>query len=78
MKSGEPDVLWPGRCEFFAVSSGTTAGPTKFLPVTDDMLAHFRRAGLDSLLYYTVRVEDTDVLRGRHLYPWRQHDAQPD
>jgi hypothetical protein len=68
MKSGEADVLWPGRCAVFAISSGTTAGPAKYLPVTDDMRAHFRRAGLDSLLYYTARVEDTDVLRGRHLY----------
>ena len=68
MKSGELDVLWPGRCALFAVSSGATAGPTKYLPVTDEMLAHFHRAGLDSLLYYTARIGDTDVFRGRHLF----------
>ena len=68
MKNGEADVLWPGRCAYFAVSSGTTAGPTKYLPVTREMLAHFRQAGLDSLLYYTARVGRTDVLRGRHLF----------
>jgi hypothetical protein len=68
MKRGEPNVLWPGRCEYFAVSSGTTAGPTKYLPVTSDMLEHFRKAGRDSVLYYTARVGDTDVLRGRHLF----------
>jgi hypothetical protein len=68
MKSGEPDVLWPGRCAHFAISSGTTAGPTRFLPVTDAMLAHFRQAGIDSLLYYTARIGDTDVFRGRHLF----------
>ncbi|MFA5057887.1 MAG: GH3 auxin-responsive promoter family protein [Opitutaceae bacterium] len=68
MKHGEPDVLWPGRCAFFAVSSGTTAGRTKYLPVTGDMLAHLRKAGLDSLLYYTARVGHTGVLRGRHLF----------
>ena len=38
MKRGEADVLWPGRCAHFAVSSGTTAGRTKFLPVTPDLL----------------------------------------
>jgi hypothetical protein len=68
MKRGEPDVLWPGRCAFFAVSSGTTDGRTKYLPVTSEMLAHFRKAGLDSLLYYTARVGHTSVLRGRHLF----------
>src|SRR5471032_1302857 len=54
-KRGESDVLWPGQCALFAVSSGTTAGRTKYLPVTEEMLVHFRRAGFDSLLYYTVR-----------------------
>lgn len=68
MKRGEPDVLWPGRCAFFAVSSGTTAGRTKYLPVTEDMLRHFRRAGLASLFYYTARVGHAGVFRGRHLF----------
>jgi hypothetical protein len=65
---GEPGVLWPGRCAFFAVSSGTTAGRTKYLPITEEMFAHFRKAGLDSLLYYTARVGRTSVMLGRHLF----------
>ncbi len=68
VRRGEADVLWPGRCAFFAVSSGTTAGRTKYLPVTEEMLGHFRRAGLDSLLYYTVRVKHAAMFRGRHLF----------
>ncbi|HTJ78365.1 MAG TPA: GH3 auxin-responsive promoter family protein [Rariglobus sp.] len=68
MKRGEENVLWPGRCSFYAVSSGTTAGRTKFLPVTEAMVAHFRKAGLDSLLYYTARVGHTGVFQGKHLF----------
>lgn len=68
MKQGEPSVLWPGQCAHYAVSSGTTAGRTKFLPVTDAMLAHFRRAGLDSLCYYARRTGRASVFRGRHLF----------
>lgn len=68
MKSGEPNVLWPGHCSFYAVSSGTTAGRTKYLPITEGMLEHFRKAGLDSLLYYTARVGHTGVFRGKHLF----------
>ncbi|GAB1490197.1 GH3 auxin-responsive promoter family protein [Opitutaceae bacterium] len=67
MKQGEESVLWPGFCSFYAVSSGTTAGACKCLPVTEAMLRHFRRAGLDALLYYTARVGHTAVFRGRHL-----------
>jgi len=68
IKAGEADVLWPGRCSFFAISSGTTAGRTKYLPVTAAMLDHFRRAGLDSLFYYTARVGHAGVFHGRHLF----------
>jgi hypothetical protein len=67
-KAGEASVLWPGHCNFYAVSSGTTAGRTKYLPVTAGMLEHFRKAGLDSLLYYTARVGHTGVFRGKHLF----------
>jgi len=67
MKRGESGVLWPGRCAFFARTPGTTDGNGKLLPVTGEMLAHFRRATMDSLLYYTVRVRHAGVFRGRHL-----------
>ncbi len=68
MKRGEADVLWPGQCSFYAVSSGTTVGRTKYLPITAEMFAHFKRAGLDSLLYYSARVGHARVFRGRHLF----------
>ena len=67
MKRGEADILWPGRCAFYALSSGTATGQAKWLPVTEEMLAHFRRAGTDALLCYTARVGHTGVVRGRHL-----------
>jgi len=67
MKHGEADVLWPGRCKYFALSAGTSSGHTKDLPVTDALLGHFRKAGLASLLAYTARVGHTRVLQGRHL-----------
>jgi hypothetical protein len=68
MKRGEPDVLCPGRCDYFAVSSGTTAGPSKWLPVNQAMLDHFRDSGLDALFFYAQRAGDGAVFRGRHLF----------
>jgi hypothetical protein len=67
MKLGEAGVLWPGQCLFYAVSSGTSGTP-KHLPVTAEMLVHFREAGMQSLLYYTARTGNTGVFRGRHLF----------
>lgn len=68
MKRSEPDVLWPGRCAHFAVSSGTTLGRTKYIPVTRAMLGHFRQTGLDSLFLYASRTGHAQVFAGRHLF----------
>lgn len=68
MKRGEASVLWPGQCQYFAVSSGTTAGRTKYLPVTPAMVTHFRRAGLDSLCLHARRHGSLAVFRGRQLF----------
>jgi hypothetical protein len=63
---GAENVLWPGPCSVFAGTAGTTGEP-KLLPVTEEILAHFRQAGMASLLYYTVRVKNAGAFRGRHL-----------
>lgn len=47
---------WPGRTPFLAVSSGTSTGRTKYLPVTPEMTRSNRKAGLDVLVdHVTVR-----------------------
>jgi hypothetical protein len=77
MKRGEPNVLWPGRCAYYAVSSGTTQGRTKYLPITRDMLAHFRQTGLDSLCLYAARTGRSTVFGGRHLFLGGATSLQP-
>lgn len=67
MKRGEADVLWPGRCPFFAATAGTTGGEPQLVPVTEGMLRHFRRGGATTLLGYTARVGHAGIFRGRHL-----------
>jgi len=42
----EADVCWPGRVKYFALSSGTSGAPSKYIPVTTDMQRSMRRAGL--------------------------------
>ncbi|NJB84521.1 hypothetical protein GGR26_000266 [Lewinella marina] len=41
----DPDITWPGRPRFFALSSGTTGKKSKRIPVTDDMLECTQRVG---------------------------------
>ncbi|TVR68587.1 MAG: GH3 auxin-responsive promoter [Marinilabiliales bacterium] len=46
---GAFDVTWPGKPDFFALSSGTTSN-SKTIPVTDDMLESIRNAGIRQVL----------------------------
>jgi len=45
MRQGERDILWPGQVKFFAKSSGTTAGRSKFIPVTKRGLRRLHMMG---------------------------------
>lgn len=67
MTRGEADVLWPGRCTLFAQTAGTSTGVPRRLPLTEPMMAHVRRAGYDTALYYTVRAKNAAAFRGRQL-----------
>ena len=42
--NGESDITWPGSPKYFALSSGTTQGASKFIPVTDAQLKSIFRA----------------------------------
>lgn len=45
MISGKKDILWPGRTRWYAQSSGTADGRSKYIPVTDDSLRLSHYAG---------------------------------
>lgn len=59
------DVLWPGRIPYFAVSSGTTSGRTKFIPVTREMVRSNARAGTGVLADHVLANPSSDVLGGK-------------
>ncbi len=35
---GVPDVCWPGRIKYFALSSGTSEAASKYIPITRDLI----------------------------------------
>lgn len=41
-----PDITWPGKPDFFALSSGTTGKESKRIPVTGAMLESIRSVGI--------------------------------
>ena len=44
------DVTWPGKIEHFALSSGTSDGASKYIPVSPEMVKAIRRASMRQVL----------------------------
>jgi hypothetical protein len=61
------DITWPGRMPYFAVSSGTTTGATKYIPVSRAMLRSNRRAALDLLAHHLGNRPQSRVFGGHNL-----------
>ena len=68
MLAGEKNVLWPGRCRWFAQSSGTSGGKSKYIPVTDDSLRlnHYRGAE-DSVSHYLASNPHSRIFAGKGM-----------
>ena len=47
------NVTWRGRTKYFALSSGTTGAPSKYLPITKDMLKANNRIGFKIFMNLT-------------------------
>jgi hypothetical protein len=58
-------ATWPQPSPFLALSSGTSAGRSKYIPVTAGMARSNRRAALETLVYHLRNRPGSRVLAGR-------------
>jgi hypothetical protein len=56
---------WPGRIPFFALSSGTSAGASKYIPCTNEMNRANRRAAIDLLVHHVANWPGSHVMGGK-------------
>ncbi len=61
-------VTWPGLIPYFALSSGTTSGATKYIPVSRAMLRSNRRAALTVLALFLAAHPATPLFSGRLFF----------
>lgn len=64
---GKSDVLWPGKPEYFAKTSGTTSG-TKYIPVTKDSIPNHINSARDALLSYIHESKNGKFLDGKLIF----------
>jgi len=71
---GVPDVTWPGKIKYYALSSGTSEAASKYIPVTKDMLRsntiNYLRQLLSLLNYEEV---NRKAMTKGFLNAWRRH-----
>ncbi|MCC8035867.1 MAG: GH3 auxin-responsive promoter family protein [Rikenellaceae bacterium] len=67
-KKGGENILWPGRVNWFAKSSGTTSSRSKFIPVTGDGLDDCHLQGpRDVVAFFTAAYPRSKVFSGKTL-----------
>lgn len=66
MVDGDRDILWPGVCQRFAQSSGTSGGKSKYIPVTADSLRlnHYPGAS-EAVASYLALYPDSRIFSGK-------------
>jgi hypothetical protein len=47
---GKPDICWPGKIKYFALSSGTSEAASKYIPITNDLMRGNRIVMIKQLL----------------------------
>jgi len=68
LRYGDQNLLWPEEVKWFAKSSGTTAGKSKFIPMTDSSIedCHYK-GGKDMLSIYFNLNQDSNMFQGKSL-----------
>lgn len=68
MRHGEKDILWPGRVNWYAKSSGTTNDKSKFIPVSEDGLQNIHyKGGKDCVAAYLRSNPNSRFFDGKGL-----------
>jgi len=62
------DLCWPGRIPYLALTSGTTQGATKYIPVSRAMLASNTKAARTLVAYHMADRPDSRLFRGRLFF----------
>ncbi len=76
LMKGEQNVLWPSDIKWFAKSSGTTAGKSKFIPVSTEAMeeCHYK-GGKDLLSLYCNNNPETQIFTGKGLIMGGSHQV---
>lgn len=64
---GDPDILWPGKPEYLAKTSGTTSG-IKYIPISKESMPEHIKAARNALLSYIHETGKADFVDGKMIF----------
>ncbi len=67
IKSGNSDVLWPGKPLYFAKTSGTTSG-AKYIPISKESIGNHIGSAKNAILQYIYNTQDASFLKGKLIF----------
>jgi len=62
------NLTWPGLVPFLALTSGTTQGATKYIPVSSEMIASNRKAAQTMIAYHLSARPESRLFAGRMFF----------
>jgi hypothetical protein len=62
------NLTWPGRIPYLALTSGTTTGATKYIPISPAMVASNLKASKTMVAYHLAARPDSQLFRGRLFF----------
>ncbi|MBY0459045.1 MAG: GH3 auxin-responsive promoter family protein, partial [Gemmataceae bacterium] len=71
------NVTWPGKMPYYALSSGTTSGTTKFVPVSWEMVDSNKKAAFTTTGLFRHAYPDAQIFRGKFFFLGGSTDMRP-
>jgi len=74
------DITWPGKIPYYALSSGTTSGATKYIPVSKEMVASNKKAAFTTTALFRHANPSAKLFTGKFFFLGGSTDLrrQPD
>src|SRR5215217_2196525 len=67
VKEGKHNILWKGKPQYFAKTSGTTSG-VKYIPISKESMPEHVKAARNALLSYVHETGRTEFINGKMIF----------
>jgi hypothetical protein len=71
------NVTWPGKVPYYALSSGTTSGATKYIPVTWEMVASNKKTAFTTIALFRHAHPEAKLFNGKFFFLGGSTELRP-